>query len=69
MKKALAAFLAATITAVSFAGCGTTTTASSAAASQPAVSSQAAESTPASGTWKTGLAVITSIAKSTDVKD
>jgi hypothetical protein len=69
MKKALAAFLAAAITAVSFAGCGTTTTASSAAASQPAVSSQAAESTPASGTWKTGLAVITSIGSSTDVKD
>ncbi|MGX8700981.1 hypothetical protein [Caproiciproducens sp.] len=69
MKKAIAAFLAAAITAVSFAGCGSNTAASSAAASQPAVSSQAAESAPASGTWKTGLAVVTSVAKSTDVKD
>ncbi|MBW7573830.1 hypothetical protein [Caproiciproducens faecalis] len=69
MKKALAVFLAAALTAVSFAGCGSSTTASSAAPASQAASSKAAESAAATGTLKTGLAVITSIAKSTDVKD
>lgn len=65
MKKTLAVFLAAAISVLSFAGCGSSTTASSAApASQAAVSSAAA-----SGTVKTGLGVVSSLASSTPVKD
>ena len=63
--------MAAAISVLSFAGCGSSTTASSAApASQAAASSAAASSTAAaSGTVKTGLGVVSSLASSTPVKD
>jgi len=71
MKKTLAVFLAAAISVLSFAGCGSSTTASSAApASQAAVSSAATSSAAAaSGTVKTGLGIVSSLASSTPVKD
>ncbi len=73
MKKTLALVLAAAISVFTMAGCGSQSTASSAApASQAPASSAAEASSAAAGTTsgvKTGLAVITSAASSTPVKD
>lgn len=72
MKKLFALLLVATMSIFTLAGCGSPTTASSAApASQAVVSSAAsAASTENAATGvKTGLAVISSISNSTDVKD
>lgn len=74
MKKVLAVVLCLTLVMVLFAGCGSNSesaaTSSSAAASSAAPSSAAASSSAASsaadGAVKTGLAVLTSVAKSTD---
>lgn len=73
MKKTLALVLAAAISVFSMAGCGSQPAASSAAPASQAPASSAAEvSSAAAGTTsgiKTGLAVITSVASSTPVKD
>lgn len=67
MKKALALLLVASLSVFTLAGCGSPTSASSTApASQAAAASSAAA---ASDTVKTGLAVVSSVASSTPVKD
>ncbi len=74
MKKTLALVMAAAVSVFSFAGCGSSNTASSSAApsSQASQASSAAASsaTTATGTGaKTGLGVVSSLAESTPVKD
>jgi hypothetical protein len=68
MKKILALILVFVFSAAMLAGCASTnTTTPSASPSASAEPSASASATPASGTVKTGLAILTSVAKSTDV--
>ena len=71
MKKAIAFLLATAISAFAFAGCGSNAGTSSAAPSSASGTGSAAPSSAAvsSGSVKTGVAVLSSVAKSTAVKD
>lgn len=71
MKKAFALIMAAAMAATAFTGCGSSNATSSAAPASSAAASQAASSAAATtdGAVKTGLAVVSSVAESTAVKD